>query len=98
MLRGETLAMLGCTLAACTVLAPLGGLTGGAGDGGTGDGPESPPDAQPDSPLEAAGETGSDGSIDVGPPEASIACDVGTACGSRCVETQSDPSNCGRCA
>lgn len=28
---------------------------------------------------------------------ASVACDVGTACGTRCVDTQKDPSSCGRC-
>lgn len=94
MLRGATLATLGCTLAACSVLAPLDGLTGDAGGGAAVDGPASPPDAQPDSPVEAAG----DAPMDLGPGEASIACDVGTACGARCVDTQTDASNCGRCA
>lgn len=96
MLRGASLATLGGALAACTVLSPLDDLTGGDAGAAAPDGP-APSDARTDSPM-GTGDGGNDATVDTGPVEASVTCDVGTACGSRCVDTQKDPSNCGRCA
>lgn len=95
MLRGAAFAMVGCTLAACTLFTPLDGLTGGDAGTAASDGPTAT-DGSGDSPV--GGDAGNEGAPDTGPAESGIACEVGTACGNRCVDTQNDATNCGRCA
>lgn len=98
MLRPAALATLGFILGACTLFTPLDNLTGGDAGAGVADGPAPPQDGQPDSPADAGEATTMDApSGDVGQAEASVTCDAGTACGTRCVDTQKDPANCGRC-
>jgi hypothetical protein len=90
--------VLGCALAACEMFEPLDGLTGADGGGfaGTGGGPPMT-DAADDSPA-VAPDGGTEGTPEDGAAETSVPCDSGTACGRSCVDTQTDPANCGRCS
>lgn len=98
MLRGLALAAIGCGAAACTLLSPLGGLTGG--DAGAGASDAFPTgDAPLDAPLDVSTqEASADAPADNGAAEASISCETGTACGTKCVDTLTNPADCGRCS